>query len=86
MEYFFCQIWTFIETNGTSCHLAKLLINLVPEVGSNENGADLVHIGSTNLIGVDLPSTPISVDDDHSEHLSTEISWRRPAQVRLHPL
>ena len=48
----FCQIWPFCETNLKSGLSPKLFSNLAPEVGSNEDGADLVHVGSI-LVGAD---------------------------------
>ena len=72
LVFFFHQIWTFAETNTTSGPSAKLFVNMVPEIGSNEDGADLVHVGS-NKIGADLPLVPVSVGADLSKLLSVKV-------------
>ena len=56
---FFTKSGPFTELFTYVASLRNYFPNLAPEVGANEDGADLVHAGSI-LIGADLPSAPIS--------------------------
>ena len=57
----FCRFWPFSRTYTVSGRSRKLIANLAPRVGANENGADVVQVGARDRTRRSSPLGPAKI-------------------------